>query len=312
MEKNKIDVVIPTYRPGEEFGKLISRLQKQKYPVNCIHVINTNTGEFPDEVTDKYENVTVTHISPEQFDHGATRDMGARMSKAEIVLFMTQDAVPLDDELTFSMMEAFEDPEVGIAYGRQLPAKDCHVIERYTRSFNYPKESRVKQKDDLKELGIKTYFCSDVCAAYRKSIYESLGGFIDHTIFNEDMIMAGQEIQAGYKVAYVAEARVIHSHNYGCMQQLRRNFDLAVSQKDHPEIFEGIRSEDEGIRLVKKTAAYLCHIKKPWLVAELVIKSGFKYIGYRLGKRYQSLPQWLVLKLTMNPGYWDKQSKKYV
>lgn len=312
MEQIKIDVVIPTYHPGEEFLRLVSRLEKQKYPVHCIHVINTETGEFPAEVLEKYENITVTHISPQQFDHGATRDMGARMSKAEIVLFMTQDAVPADDELTASIINAFEDPEVGIAYGRQLPAKDCRIIERYTRSFNYPKDSKVKQKDDLPQMGIKTYFCSDVCAAYRKSIYESLGGFIDHTIFNEDMIMAGQEIQAGYKVAYVAEARVIHSHNYGCIQQMRRNFDLAVSQMDHPEIFEGIRSEDEGIRLVKKTAVYLFHIKKPWLVAELVIKSGFKYLGYRLGRRYQSLPQWLVLKLTMNPRYWDKPPKKYV
>lgn len=307
-----IDVVIPTCNPREEFVKLISRLEKQKYPVNCIHVINTDTGEFLCPVLDKYDNITVTHISPEQFDHGATRDMGARMSKAEIVLFMTQDAVPLDDELTSSIIKAFEDPEVGIAYGRQLPAKDCRIIEKYTRSFNYPKESIVKTKEDLPVMGIKTYFCSDVCAAYRKSIYESLGGFIDRTIFNEDMIMAGQEIQAGYKVVYAADAKVIHSHNYGCMQQLRRNFDLAVSQKDNPEIFEGIRSEDEGIRLVKRTAAYLFHIKKPWLVAELVVKSGFKYIGYRLGRRYESLPQWLIMKLTMNPRYWSNQSKKCV
>ena len=193
MEQMKIDVVIPTYRPGEEFLKLISRLQKQKYEVNCIHVINTETGEFPSEALEKYENITVTHISPQQFDHGATRDMGARMSKAEVVLFMTQDAVPQDDNLTLALMKAFEDPEVGIAYGRQLPARDCRVIERYTRSFNYPKESRVKQKEDLPQMGIKTYFCSDVCAATGNQSMSLLEGLLTTRYLMKTVIMAGQE-----------------------------------------------------------------------------------------------------------------------
>lgn len=69
--------------------------------------------------------------------------------------------------------------------------------------------------------------------------------------------MAGTMIKAGYGVAYAAEAKVVHSHNYTCIQQFRRNFDLAVSQADHPEIFGGIPSESEGIRLVKSTARYL-------------------------------------------------------
>ena len=73
------------------------------------------------------------------------------------------------------------------------------------------------------------------------------GGFCKKTIFNEDMILAGHMINAGYKVAYVAEARVIHSHNYTGMQQFHRNFDMAVSQAEHPEVFDGIKSENEGI-----------------------------------------------------------------
>ena len=71
---------------------------------------------------------------------------------------------------------------------------------------------------------------------YRRSIYEKLGGFVKHTIFNEDMIFAGKLIQEGYAIAYVAEARVFIPTNYTNCQQLHRNFDLAVSQADHPEI----------------------------------------------------------------------------
>lgn len=149
---------------------------------------------------------------------------------------MTQDAVPADVYLVEKLVSAFEKEKVAAAYARQLPDKDCDIIERYTRSFNYPKESSVKTKADLDRLGIKTFFCSNVCAMYRRSIYEKLGGFVKHTIFNEDMIFAGKLIQEGYAIAYVAEARVVHSHNYTNCQQLHRNFDLAVSQADHPEI----------------------------------------------------------------------------
>lgn len=93
---------------------------------------------------------------------------------------------------------------VGVSYARQLPASDCDFIERYTRRFNYPEESRIKGKEDIPELGIKTFFCSNVCAAYRRDVYEALGGFSRRTIFNEDMILAGRMVQAGYKVAYAA------------------------------------------------------------------------------------------------------------
>ena len=139
---------------------------------------------------------------------------------------------------------------------------------------------------------------------YRRSVYERLGGFEKRTIFNEDMIFAGKIIQNGGRIAYVAEARVIHSHNYGNMEQLRRNFDLAVSQAEHPEIFSMAKSEREGIRMVKQSAKYLLHIRKPWLIINMVVKSGFKYTGYLLGKSYRKLPKKLILKITMNRSYW--------
>ena len=165
------------------------------------------------------------------------------MSDAEILVYMTQDAMPADQFLIERLLYGFSYENVAAVYARQLPAADCQFIERYTREFNYPKTSRLKSKEDLSKLGIKTYFCSNVCAAYQKDVYERLGGFVRKTIFNEDMILAGRMVQEGWKIYYAADAKVIHSHNYNCRQQFHRNFDLAVSQADHPEIFEGVPSE---------------------------------------------------------------------
>lgn len=301
----KIDVIIPTYKPGKEFEKLIGRLQKQEYPIHKIIIINTRTDIFPEELDRSNYKIEITHIEPDQFDHGGTRNMGAGMSDADIVVYMTQDAIPVDEKLIGTFAKIFEEnPDIGIAYGRQLPREECNIIERYTRRFNYPEKSFIKTKEDLPKLGIKTFFCSDVCAAYRRNYLLSAGGFENPTIFNEDMIFAGKRIYAGDKVAYVAEAKVIHSHNYTGRQQFHRNFDLAVSQAQHPEVFEGVPSEGEGIRMVKATAKYLVRNGYPWKVFVLVYQSGCKYIGYFLGKRYEKLPMWLILKCTSSRKYW--------
>ena len=105
------------------------------------------------------------------------------MSDAKIVVFMTQDAMPADSRLIENLIEPLGEELVGVSYARQLPASDCDFIERYTRRFNYPEESRIKGKEDIPELGIKTFFCSNVCAAYRRDVYEALGGFSRRTIF---------------------------------------------------------------------------------------------------------------------------------
>lgn len=304
MSGTGIDVVIPVYRPGEELRVLLQRLQEQTVRPDRILLINTQRELFDDRLVDGIGGVTVVHVTKKQFDHGGTRHMAAKLLDGEFFLCMTQDCIPADSGMTGALRAAFADPRVAAAYARQLPKPDCGVLERYTRSFNYGEESRIKTAEDLPELGIKTFFCSNVCAMYRRSDYEALGGFERHTIFNEDMIFAGRLILSGRAVAYCADARVIHSHNYSGLQQFHRNFDLGVSQADHPEIFEKARSESEGVRMVKQCAAYLLKTGKPYLLPKLVWQSGWKFLGYRLGRRYRKLPRRMVLACTMNKAYW--------
>ena len=168
----------------------------------------------------------------------------------------------------------------------------------------------VKTKADLERLGIKTYFASNVCCAYRKDIFEAREGFITSTIFNEDMIYAGGIIQDGYAIAYVSSAKVIHSHNLSPLEQFHRNFDMAVSQADHPEVFDGLPSEGEGIRLVKQTAVKLMKKGRFWLIPSLIVSSGCKYLGYRMGKKYRSLPRKVILWCSMSPAYWERRWKE--
>ena len=305
MENKTVDVIIPAYHPGKEFATLIKRLEKQTVSIHRIIVMNTEESMWNKEWEKLSDVMEIHHLAKSEFDHGGTRAQAAELSDADVMIFMTQDAMPADRELLAELLKALEqDENIAAAYARQLPNAECSFVERYTRAFNYPDRSAVKTKKDMDQYGIKTFFCSNVCAAYKKDIYQKQGGFVRRTIFNEDMIYAGGLIQAGYGIAYAAEAKVIHSHNYNCMQQFHRNFDLGVSQAEHPEIFEGVPSEGEGMRLVKKTLSHLVRSEKIWLIPGFVMQCAGKYAGYLAGKNFRRLPKKFVLWCTMSPNYW--------
>ncbi len=321
-----VDIIIPAYKPGEEFGALLTKLHEQRPGVNGsgedirigrIIVANTEKAywdrfaqEHPEQTS--LPELTVFHVTKENFDHGGTRRQAVSLSEAEIFVCMTQDAVPADGDLIGNLVRTLtEQADVAAAYARQLPKTDAGVIECYTRVFNYPETGYVRYAADLKDHGIKTFFCSNVCAAYKRNIYDEMGGFISQAIFNEDMIYAGNCIRRGYGIAYAADARVFHSHSYSGRQQYHRNFDLGVSQAEHPEVFAGVPSESEGKKLVKQTVAYLVSAGKGYLVPKLIWQSGCKYLGYRAGKRYQRLSHKSILRKTGNRAYflrkWEEE-----
>ena len=310
---DNVDVIIPTYKPDQKFLELMDRLEKQTIPIHRIIIMNTEQKYF-DRLTygtsfsKKCKNILIKHLSKREFDHGRTRNQAVACSDTQVFVMMTQDAVPADEFMLEKLLEALEPENVAVAYGRQLADNSCSAAEQYTRNFNYPENGCIKTKDDIERLGIKTFFCSNVCAAYKRNIFDLLGGFINHTIFNEDMIYAAGAVHGGYGIAYQPEARVYHSHDYSSREQFRRNFDLGVSQADHPEIFADIPSESEGIKLVKKTIAHLKATKQKNQIPGVIIKSGFKYMGYLAGKNYRRLPMKIVVKCSASKEYWERGS----
>ncbi|MCD7868746.1 MAG: glycosyltransferase family 2 protein [Clostridiales bacterium] len=308
MNDRRIDVIIPVYRPGKEFGILLRRLARQRNFSGRIIVMNTEEKFWNRQWEEEFPLLQVHHLRKEEFDHGGTRRKAAAFSDGDILVFMTQDAIPADRDLIGNLVRPILDGEdIGASYAHQLPREDCALLERYTRMFNYPSESCVKRAGDVPVYGIKTYFCSNVCAAYERKAYEEAGGFPERAIFNEDMICAANMIRKGYGVAYAADARVFHSHNYSGRQQFHRNFDLGVSQAEHPEIFQAVSSEGEGLRLVRKCMKYLLRNGQAYRIPGLIFQSGCKYTGYILGKHFAGLPDFLIRKCTMNPEYWREK-----
>ena len=312
MKNPTVDVIIPTYKPDENFLKLIECLEKQTYPIHQIIIMNTEekyfSGLLYGQQFEMEHNVSVSHVSKMEFDHGHTRKEAVKKSTAEIFVCMTDDAMPASDRLIENLIAPILEEKAEFSYARQLPRENAGIVESYTRLFNYPKESRIKSIKDLDQLGIKTYFFSNVCAAYRRDLYDEVGGFVDYTLFNEDMIFAANAMKAGYRIAYAADAEVVHSHHYTNKQQFHRNFDLGVSQAEHPEVFKDVPSQSEGKKLVKKTINYLREKNKQYLIPGYIITSAYKYFGFKMGTNYKRLSERMILKCTTNREYWLKKN----
>jgi rhamnosyltransferase len=273
------------------------------------------------DFSQKYADVVeIYHLSRLEFDHGKTRRNAVEKSEADIFVMMTQDAVPKNDmlieNLTAPLISQMTERTpngtvIACVYGRQLPGRDSSPYEKLSRLHNYSELSRTKTGEDIKKLGIKAFFCSDVCCAYRRDIYEECGGFVRSTVFNEDMIMARRFLDKGYAVRYEATAAVIHSHDYSAMEQLRRNFDLGASQAMFPDVFGGISSESEGIKFAVSSIKLLIKKGRPLLVPGFCIQCFFKLVGYRLGKNYASLPNAVIMKLASNKNYWKQMKERH-
>ena len=311
-----VQVIIPVYHAGDGLNELLRRLSLQTVLPAGIRLVVTmdSDGSEYDRIRQMAAasamTVRVSAVPKDLFDHGGTRRKAAweaMSDHADFLVLMTQDAMPADERLLEKLIEpCISDPRIGASYARQLPAPDAGMTERFYREFNYPDVSCVRGEEDLGLYGIKTYFCSNVCAVYRSDAYQTAGGFPERAIFNEDMVLCARMLKKGYRVSYTSDACVLHSHNYTILQQFHRSFDLGVSQTDFPDVFDGVASEGEGLSMVKKTSGKLIAAGRPWLVVRLFWQSAARYAGFRLGKGYNHLPKGVVRFCTMNPNYWKE------
>lgn len=301
-----VAVIIPIYKPNKKFNDLLTMLKKQKN-VSFDLVVIDSASNFDDYKEDlKGLDYKIIKISPKEFNHGGTRQMGAdECRNYSYLVYMTQDAIPVDEFSIFNLLKSFDNPVVACAYGRQLPHKDATILAARARMFNYPSDSIIKTKDDIKKLGVKVSFISDTFAAYRHDVLNEVGGFPKNVILGEDMYVASKMILTGWANAYCADAEVYHSHNYSVVEEFKRYFDTGVFHARETWIQNSFgRAENEGIKFVFSELKYLLK-NYPNLIPSMIIRDAFKLVGYRLGKKEQLIPLGIKRKLSMSKSYWS-------
>jgi rhamnosyltransferase len=273
----KIHVIIPIFYPPTFFKtRIVPLLQKQTLATRLLVI---NSGRENISIPDS-EMITIPQC---EFDHSNTRNL-VLSYQSDFYLFMTQDATPYDELLVENLLKAFDDPAVVVAYARQIPYKDADAIEVFARTTNYPPISKVKSKDDLPTMGIKTFFCSDSCAMYRASYFQHVGGFKKDLCTNEDMEFSARAIMNGKKVAYVAEAKVYHSHHFTCKDIWKRYLSIGRFFKENSWILEEvshyISAESTGIKQMLCELKYLLR-HAPLDIPRSIFVSIIKYIAFK-------------------------------
>jgi len=305
--QTSVQVVVPVYNGGVVWREAASALRNAvaacRYPV---HVLVVDSSSRDDSVRTAREcGFDVQVIDSATFDHGGTRNAAAMACDADVVVFLTQDAIVEGGGALDALVDVFVDDQVAVAYGRQLPHRDANPIAAHARQFNYRSASYVCGKVDIPVMGIKAAFTSNSFSAYRLSVFRELGGFPVRTILSEDMYFAARAVLAGYRVAYVAQAEVRHSHNYTPLQEFRRYFDIGVFQREEAWIgreFGG--AGGEGARFLKSELRYLLDNAPLWLPRAWV-HDFLKIVGYKLGKNHERLPAGWKPRLSMNRKYWE-------
>lgn len=244
-----VSVIIPTLNAAKTLPLLLSRLRSQTLNAE-IFIVDSSSEDDTVAIAEQAGAKTLV-IPRKDFDHGGTRDLALGQSSGELVLFLTQDALPVGNNYIEKLTAPFADEAIAAVCGRQVAYPEHTESERLTRLFNYPEESRIWDMGDLEKYGVKTYFFSDACSAYRRSAYEAVGGFDRPLSTNEDMLMAAKLLHAGYSLCYCAEAAVYHSHCFTLREDYRRSALSAQVMARYKDRLPGAKSDAEGFRMVR-------------------------------------------------------------
>lgn len=305
LDQLKVVVLIPTCNPGARWEMFLSALSAQSLrPMRCV-VIDSESSDRTVQLAMQYE-IAVHHITRQEFNHGATRQLGVDQfaGDADLVVFLTQDAILANPEALYELIAGFEESNVAAVYGRQLPNADATPVASHARLFNYPDAAHTYSSDDIAERGIKTCFLSNSFAAYRVKALQEVGGFPSSVILGEDMHLAARLILAGHSIRYVPLALVYHSHNYSLLAEFRRYFDIGVFHSQQAGLLKNFGGAGrEGLKFLLSETSYLLR-NAPWQLPEAFCRTWLKAIGYRLGLGYAQLTPGICRFLSMHKGYW--------
>lgn len=300
-----ISIICPIYNGSRYIERLHESLVNQK-EINSFEIryILTESSDNSKEILDKL-SAKYTVVTKDEFSHSLTREKEAYKANGDIIVFITQDIIINDTRWLYKLTKDIKNGICDAAFSRQIC--ENNTIERYTRMKNYPEKSRIVSKEDLKTLGIMTYFYSDAAASIKKDTFVKLNGYDGKVLLtNEDMYISYKLINNGYKIKYCADAEVIHSHKYTYKALFKRYFDQGVFLKQH-EYIANSGANSSAIELVKFVAINSLKEKNFRAFFDIIPNFAVRFIANKLGHRYNKLSKEKVLKYTSNINYWMKE-----
>ncbi len=228
-------------------------------------------------------------IPPEEFGHGRTRNLGARIARGRLLVYLPQDATPIGQDWLENLLAPFADPAIAGVYCRQVPRPGASAMEAFFLGHTYPARYEVRVIGSKDEASLARCFFSTVGGAIRASVWRE-HPFDDRVIMSEDQAWAKDVMLAGYAIAYQPAAPLLHSHDYAIAGVFRRNFDSGFSIR---QIFSGRTgiSLAQGASGLAREALYVLRAGSLRDIARFPLYEAARHLGFWLGMHAGMLPK---------------------
>jgi rhamnosyltransferase len=303
-EHPSISVIIPTWQGAAYLAHTLPAIRAQDYR-GAVEIIGVDS-ESTDATTALLRQYgAIVHTIPKRtFSHGGSRNIGARLASGDILVFLSQDALPIGTDWLTNLIAPLHDPAVGAVYARQIARPDATPFEEYFHLALYPPQSRTYALDRDQDVTLSRIFFSNVCSAARREICERFP-FDETLIMSEDQAFAKAVLREGWQTVYNADAPVYHSHHYDLKTLFRRNFDSAYSLR-------GVSSDNVGgearqaLRYIAGEAAFIIRRRKFLWLCSLPVYEAVRTAGRIAGRNADRLPGRWRLAMSLHRGYWQK------
>jgi rhamnosyltransferase len=295
-----ISIILLTRNAGDELEKTLSSVFNQSITDFEIILVDSGSTDRTIEIAESFP-VKIHKINPNDFDHGGTRNLGAKLAKGGYLVYLTQDAIPANRRWLENLIKPLANKKVAGVFSRQIPKKDANPMERFFLSHHFTTNKLVRPFKNKKSLVLYDIFFSNVSSAIKKDVWKK-HKYQQGLIMSEDQQWAKEVIAAGYQTVYEPSSVVFHSHKYTLKTAFQRYFDSAYSL--HKITGESFRTfAGEGLKYTKKEARFIWKEYKHWL-PYLFFYDVSKFLGFFFGKYADCLPLFLKKRFSLHKGHW--------
>ena len=301
-----ITIIIPTLNAEPYIEKLFSAIKHQSCTASCeILVIDSSSEDATVRLVEREPMARLVTISREDFGHGYVRNLGVREAKGDIVVFLSQDALPFDGLWLKNLVMPLIHEDITASFSRQVPYTNATPMEEYFVKIHFPPERKIlRPKSDSRDLRLLDVFFSNVSSAAKREIALKIP-FWENLIMSEDQQFSRDLLAKGYIVSYEPASCVWHSHRYSLKDVFQRYFDSAYSLncifgQELPESVGIVRNYYIGeFREILTHHLYWI----PYYFIYLLAKTGGAVIGHYAHR----LPRALSKRLSMHKSFWDRK-----
>ncbi|HNR30003.1 MAG TPA: glycosyltransferase [Candidatus Hydrogenedentes bacterium] len=294
-----VSIVLLTLDGMPEFERALDMIARQEYP-GPVEIVHIDSGSTDGTLEVAAKRGLQTHcIRPEEFHHGRTRNLGADLARHDIVVYLSQDAIPANESWLRSLTQAFSERRVAAVFGRQVAPEGVGPLRRYAMEWTYGPEREVRDLAAMPRLTLGSYRFSNANSALRAELVRR-HRFDETSPMCEDQAMCRALLHAGHVVVYEPDAAVYHAHERTVWGEFVWAVDNGIALRRNgilgdPRLGGEMRY---GLRRIADELAYFLRRGRLGLAAKGLLINAAKWVGVQLGKRETRLPRALMRRIS--------------